>query len=95
MDEFDAFRSISCRYTYRYLDGNRPESLNSAVICVQEITVIDDQELVITCPDDVTKLADNGELFATGIDYGDEIGNPTLTENCHKSKIDIDYDTSG
>ena len=86
VDEFDA----SGRYpvgihTVTWTATDR--SLNSAVICVQKITVIDDQELAITCPDDVTQLADNGELFATGINYPDEIGDPTLTENCHNPKL--------
>lgn len=52
---------------------------NTNTLCQVEITVIDLQVLAIDCPDDITQLADQYELFASGV----AVGTPMLYENCH------------
>ena len=85
-DEFDAtgYYPVGTTIVNWYATDR---SGNTALICTQEITVIDDQVLAIECPGNVTELADDGELFATGIDYGVYFGDPTLHENCHLPEL--------
>jgi len=50
---------------------------NSAT-CAQIVTVTDDEDPTITCPDDVEVDADPGQCYATNVD----LGTPTTGDNC-------------
>ena len=46
--------------------------------CIQEITVVDNENPLITCPADITVMSNNPECTALNI----ELGDPTAIDNC-------------
>ena len=57
------------------------EDENTNECCSFTVYVIDDQDPVVTWPEDVTVYVDEGSCTATGVDLGE----PTATDNCDEA----------
>ena len=54
--------------------------------CTQIVTIIDNEDPSITCPNFIEQLADEGECFATI----DDLGEPTVDDNCEVEGVTND-----
>ncbi len=54
--------------------------------CTQKVTILDDQSPTITCPTDITVVADTNLCSATNVD----LGTPNFNDNCSGSTITND-----
>jgi gliding motility-associated-like protein len=63
--------------TWTVVDNN-----GNTVTCTQEVVVTDDEDPTITCPTDITSIADAGSCFATVA-----LGSPATDDNCGVASV--------